>query len=161
MTAHSKQRLLAVLSIGTVTVAATAAAGWVYWQPDLTGYADPEDARGVALGQAIYGERCASCHGANLEGQPDWRTRKPDGRLPAPPHDETGHTWHHPDEILFGITKLGVKPPLAPKGYQSDMPAFGETLTDDEIWAVLAFIKSRWPATIQARQESINRRASQ
>ena len=27
--------------------------------------------------------------------------------LPAPPHNETGHTWHHPDEMLFAITKYG------------------------------------------------------
>ena len=35
-------------------------------------------------------------------------------------------------------------PPYAPQGYASDMPAFGDRLSDDEIWAVLAFIKSRW-----------------
>jgi mono/diheme cytochrome c family protein len=61
----------------------------------------------IAQGKALYAESCASCHGANLEGQPDWRTPGPDGRLPAPPHDETGHTWHHPDRVLFQYTKLG------------------------------------------------------
>jgi len=38
------------------------------------------------------------------------------------------------------------------------MPGFGDKLSDQEIWAVLAFIKSTWPAEIRARQESINRR---
>lgn len=33
----------------------------------------------------------------------------------------------------------------APAGYESDMPAFGGILSDDEIRAVLAFIKSTWP----------------
>lgn len=105
--------------------------------------ADPRDAQKVALGERIYVQHCASCHGAKLEGQPDWRRRLPNGRMPAPPHDESGHTWHHPDDMLFGITKNGVAP-YAPPGYQSDMPAFGGTLSDDEIWAVLAYLKSHW-----------------
>ena len=108
--------------------------------------ADPGDAGRVALGERVYAQHCASCHGARLEGQPNWRSRLPNGRLPAPPHDETGHTWHHADALLFAITKQGIVPPYAPAGYESDMPAFGRTLSDDEIWAVLAFIKSRWTA---------------
>lgn len=108
--------------------------------------ADPGDAGRVALGERVYAQHCASCHGARLEGQPHWRSRLPNGRLPAPPHDATGHTWHHADALLFAITKQGTVPPYAPAGYDSDMPAFGRTLSDDEIWAVLAFIKSRWTA---------------
>ena len=154
-------RLFTGLFLGAAVVAVTAAAGWIFWpSPISTGRADPDDARKVALGEAVYRRHCASCHGAKLEGQPDWRTRKPDDRLPAPPHDETGHTWHHPDDQLFRITKLGLKPPLAPEGYESDMPAFGPVLTDERIWAVLAFIKSRWPAEIRARQKSLSQRAS-
>lgn len=118
--------------------------------------ADPDDAHLVALGESVYRFSCAACHGANLQGQPNWRDRKPDGKLPAPPHDETGHTWHHADEHLFRLTKLGVTPPLAPEGYQSDMPAFAGVLTDEQIWAVLAFIKSKWPDRIRERQERIN-----
>ncbi len=64
--------------------------------------------------------------------------------MPAPPHDESGHTWHHPDRVLFAITRNGLVPPYAPEGYASDMPAYAGRLSDDEIWAVLAFIKSRW-----------------
>jgi mono/diheme cytochrome c family protein len=64
----------------------------------------------------------------------------PNGRLPAPPHDATGHTWHHPDRELFEITKNGPAG-IAP-GYESDMPAFKDVLNDREIWAVLAYIKS-------------------
>lgn len=54
----------------------------------------------IAQGQALYQTHCARCHGKNLEGQPDWRIRRPNGRLPAPLRDRTGHTWHHPDEHL-------------------------------------------------------------
>jgi mono/diheme cytochrome c family protein len=98
----------------------------------------------LALGEKVYGQHCAGCHGARLEGQPDWQKRLPNGRFPAPPHDDSGHTWHHPDEVLFGITKHGLAPPYAPAGYESDRPAFGGKLSDDEIGAALAYIKSRW-----------------
>jgi mono/diheme cytochrome c family protein len=106
--------------------------------------ADPRDATRVALGAKVYAQHCAACHGVHLEGQPDWRQRKADGRLPAPPHDESGHTWHHPDSVLFAITKNGLVPPYAPTGYASDMPAYAGILKDEEVWAVLAYIKSHW-----------------
>lgn len=103
--------------------------------------ADPAQ---LALGQKVYAQQCAACHGAKLEGQPNWRAKLPNGRMPAPPHDDSGHTWHHTDEVLFGITKHGLVPPYAPPGYESDMPAFAGTLSDDEIRAALAYIASHW-----------------
>lgn len=117
--------------------------------------ADAANPELVKRGGSLYAQQCAACHGAKLEGQADWRQRLPSGRLPAPPHDESGHTWHHPDLVLFAITKNGVVPPHAPKGYESDMPGFGGKLSDDEIWAVLAYIKSHWRATevLAARAE--------
>lgn len=120
---------------------------------------DPRNAELVALGGRLYGEHCAACHGARLEGQPNWRERLPNGRLPAPPHDESGHTWHHPDAVLVRIVTEGIQA-VAPPGYESDMPAYGDTLSDREIAAVLSFIKSRWSADVLARQEGISRQAS-
>jgi mono/diheme cytochrome c family protein len=110
------------------------------------------DAFDLMEGEAIYKTECASCHGMNREGQPDWRTRKPDGRLPAPPHDASGHTWHHPYEQLFAIVKFGMVPPQAPDGYVSDMPAFGGKLTDEQIRRVLTYIESTWPTEIHAQR---------
>lgn len=115
---------------------------------------DADDREKVALGARIYAENCASCHGAELEGEADWRQRRADGRLPAPPHDASGHTWHHPPDQLFAITKHGPAA-LAGGGYQSDMPAYEGVLSDDEIWAVLSYIKSRWPETIRERYDSM------
>lgn len=114
---------------------------------------EPEDAERLAVGQALYADHCASCHGALLEGQPSWKEHLPNGQLPAPPHNETGHTWHHPDDYLFETTKLGGQA-TAPAGFLSAMPGFEGTLSDDEIWMVLDFIKSRWPAEIRERQRS-------
>lgn len=147
----------AVIVVATIAVAA-AITVWAIW-PAATDRADAGDARLVAAGAGLYRQHCASCHGAKLEGEPDWRTRKPNGRLPAPPHDATGHTWHHSDAQLFGLTKIGVKPPLAPPGYRSDMNGFGEILSDREIWAVLAYIKSAWPPDVRTHQERVDRTA--
>ena len=120
--------------------------------------ADATNAQLVAQGRVVYGQYCAACHGINLEGQPNWQDELPEGGRPAPPHDETGHTWHHADALLFEIVQKGPESSPLP-GYVYRMPAFGDVLTDDEIWAVLAYIKSTWPADIQAAQEEVNRQA--
>jgi len=117
--------------------------------------ADAHDLRQVALGQQVYTAQCARCHGVNLEGQPNWKQELPSGGRPAPPHDATGHTWHHPDTLLFDIIKHGGQA-SSPSDYQNNMPAFGGLLSDDEIWAVLAYIKSTWSADVQAAQEQVN-----
>src|SRR5262245_17854888 len=114
----------------------------------------------LADGRAIYGQHCASCHGTKLEGQPQWQRRLPNGRMPAPPHDDSGHTWHHPPEVLFGITKSGLVPPYAPRGYESDMPGFGDKLSDDEIRAVLAYIESHWSSEVRKLRAEMLRNAA-
>lgn len=139
--------LFAALVVGFVALSLRGAA--------RTGRADPNDVRQVALGQQLYAARCASCHGVNLEGQPNWKEGPLNGPRPAPPHDVNGHTWHHADVLLFDIVKRGGQAAV-PSDYQSGMPPFGGALSDDEIWAVLAYIKSRWPADIRAAQEQVN-----
>lgn len=121
-------------------------------------FIDPADTQMIRLGHEIYAVHCASCHGANLEGEPNWRQRKLNGRLPAPPHDVSGHTWHHPDQVLFDIVKNGLVPGVtAPEGYESDMPAYGTILTDEEMRASLAYIKSTWPEKAQKVQQQLTR----
>lgn len=115
----------------------------------------------IDRGKLVYDRFCLLCHGKNLEGQKDWRIRMSNGKLPAPPHDETGHTWHHADELLFGIIKKGLIPPYAPPNYKTDMPAWEDTLSDNDIIAVIAYIKSRWPEEQRKIQAEINDEALQ
>lgn len=150
--------------IAAAVLAAVAVGGLTWWA--VMGSADagvrlrPDDPSIVASGQAVYAEHCASCHGAKLEGQGNWKVPGPDGRLPAPPHDETGHTWHHDDATLFALTKHGVAAMLVPHSdYQSNMPAYDGVLSDEEIVAVLSFIKSTWRTDVRERHDAINRRA--
>ena len=153
---RARRRLALGATAAAIALGAAAAAWW--WLRSAPPAIDPDDPAQVALGQRVYAESCAQCHGARLEGQPDWRERLPNGRLPAPPHDADGHTWHHPDKVLFDITKFGLTP-FAPAGYESDMPAYEGVLTDAEMRAVLAYIKSTWPPQIRERQARIDREA--
>ena len=121
--------------------------------------ADPANLQQVTRGQAISVSACARCHGEALEGDPNWRIPLSDGSYPAPPHDGTGHTWHHSDELLFRITKRGGQE-IDVEGFKSNMPAFADVLSDEEIWAVLAYIKSSWPAELLRRQKATNQRTS-
>ena len=110
----------------------------------------PGDAQLVAKGKEIYAKACANCHGANLEGQPGWRT----SRGLAPAHDETGHTWHHPDTLLLRVVRDGTVQ------MGGTMPAFRGVLTEEEMLAVLSYIKSRWPERIRQAHDAINAKAA-
>ena len=156
-----KQILLLVLAV--VLAVVTAAFFFGKEKPAAEpAYIAPGDAAVLARGKEIYAAHCASCHGAQLEGQADWRQRLPNGRLPAPPHDVSGHTWHHPDEVLIDIVKNGLVPgKTAPQGYESDMPAYAGILSDADITAVLAYIKSSWPPEALAIQKELTLRRAE
>jgi S-disulfanyl-L-cysteine oxidoreductase SoxD len=151
------------IAAAVIAVAAVVAVvgGSLFWSADRDSASTvrlrPDDAAVTALGQKVYAAQCASCHGVRLEGQPNWRERGPDGRLPAPPHDASGHTWHHPDDLLFRITKLGVARAANLKDYASAMPAYEGVLSDAEIVAVLSWIKAQWPPDVRAKHDELNR----
>ncbi|MEO0916633.1 MAG: cytochrome c [Pseudomonadota bacterium] len=145
----------AILLTGGLTLAGFAAA-FVLAQPsEAVGILTPDDAEVIAVGQSIYADQCAACHGARLEGQPNWRIRGDDGLLPAPPHDATGHTWHHDDETLFTLTKSGLAG-LIENAPPSGMPVYEGVLSDDEIIAVLSYIKSTWPDDLRQYHDELN-----
>ncbi len=127
---------------------------WAALRPPAAERIDADSPALVAWGKTVYATHCAACHGAQLQGQPDWRRPGPDGRLPAPPHDESGHTWHHADRELIRVVQRGlVAGEDRPPDYQGNMPAFAAALSDAEIVAVLSFIKSSWSYDYRAWQE--------
>lgn len=147
-----------VLAVSVIILSMAGTSFWLINRASAQTDAVPSEPD-IAQGEMLYAEYCASCHGADLEGQPDWRSAGPDGVLPAPPHDETGHTWHHADDVLFQYTKLGGEAMLAQQGmeFNSGMPGFGEQLSDVEISNILAFIKSTWPERQRAIQSERSR----
>lgn len=151
-----------ILVFFLIALGAVGFAGWRLFlsdgDTDAGVWADPNDAVLVARGAEVYRAQCASCHGPRLEGQPNWRQRQPDGRLPAPPHDASGHTWHHADQQLFNVIKHGTAA-FAPAGYKTNMVAYKDVLNDRDIWAVLAYIKTQWPQQVRERQARITARS--
>lgn len=97
----------------------------------------------VTQGRQLYEQYCAACHGWQGEGAANWK--KPDGKgeMPPPPHDKTGHTWRHSDAMLFRMIAEGWRHPFN-KSDRLTMPAFGESLTDQEIAAVIEYLKTLW-----------------
>ncbi|NNF70693.1 MAG: cytochrome c [Rhodobacteraceae bacterium] len=146
-------RMTAILGACLLVVLGTGVYVWTAAAAGSDSGAMPKDVD-LAVGQALYAGNCAACHGANLKGQENWKSPGEDGRLPAPPHDETGHTWHHGDQVLFEYTKLGGRAMMAAQGmeFNSGMPGFGDQLTDQEIWNILGYIKSTWPERVQEMQ---------
>jgi mono/diheme cytochrome c family protein len=94
-----------------------------------------EPAAGSVLvtGKTLYERFCASCHGIDGEGE------QPDPLAPgaAPPHDATGHTWHHADQQNFLTVWQG-------RSVAGEMPGYYARLTPDEMISILAYIKTWW-----------------
>ncbi|MBP0483696.1 cytochrome c [Sagittula sp. M10.9X] len=141
-------RAVCLLAVAALAVPATAA---------LAGH--ELDGGDIAHGQALYAENCADCHGTALQGQPDWQSPNAGGAYPAPPHDETGHTWHHSNQQNFDYVKFGgaeITRRLGIKTFTSGMPPFGDALSDDDIRDILAYIRSTWPKEIRDLQAMRN-----
>lgn len=100
----------------------------------------------VTTGRDLYLQHCAACHGADLRGAPNWQTPNDDGSYPPPPHDSSGHTWHHSDAVLIDLILNGSA------FEQSRMPAFGDRLTGDDVIAILEYLKSEWGEAERAYQ---------
>lgn len=97
----------------------------------------------LAEGQTIYLQYCSACHGVEGQGQFPDAPFEPDstGRIGAPPHNETGHSWHHSDVVLIRyVTEGGFSDPA--RFYV--MPPFGTILTEEQILVVIAHIKTLW-----------------
>lgn len=147
-----QQLVIGVIVVAVlIGVAAAMSQRRAWTDPGGIAGADPTDSARVAQGQQIYATRCASCHAADLTGQPNWREPLPNGVLAAPPLDASGIAWQRSDQALFAIIRDGGQATVPP-GLISAMPGYGGGLSDDQIWAVLAYIKSTWPAPTQTAQ---------
>lgn len=140
-------------ALAMVAIGATAAGAYLYFQDGDRIPGDVSDLDQVAFGSRVYSRICANCHGTELDGQLGWEKPLKDGTRLAPAHSAEGETWRRSDEDLFEVVKFGGET-LKPDGGVSRMPGFGGKLTDGEIWAVIAFIKSTWPTNVQETQRN-------
>jgi len=106
----------------------------------------------VVLGGKLYKKHCQTCHGTNAQGTPDWRKRKPDGKLKPPPLNGTGHTWHHSKALLISIITNGTI------NQGGDMPAWKDKLSPQEMEAILTWVQSKWREETYTNWLEINKR---
>lgn len=141
---------------GTTTVARSVLPASLLLATAACGQADETVLR---LGAQVYRVQCAQCHGDAMQGGRDWKRPGADGRLPPPPHDSTGHTWHHADGLLYRIVARGTAVAIGDTAHASryGMPAFGTQLTPGEIRAVLAYLKTAWTPDQRRRQADASR----
>jgi len=103
------------------------------------------------VGKQVFLNHCASCHGAKAQGTvQDWKQPNPDGSFPPPPLDGSAHAWHHSLEVLAKQIKEGGRQ------LGGTMPAFGDSLSDEEVIAVIAYFQSYWDHTTYNRWVEMN-----
>ncbi|MFV2092747.1 MAG: cytochrome c, partial [Hyphomicrobiales bacterium] len=146
------------LAVAALICTLAAVAGGFWWMNRASGALRPDDTQIVARGKTVYQGYCAVCHGANLQGQPNWQDPLANGRMPAPPHSVEGHTRHHDDALLVDLTTRGTQAVVGGT-YKSDMPGFETQLSKDDIYAVLSYIKSTWPQQARDYNDTVNRNA--
>ena len=74
-----------------------------------------------------------------------------DGYRRAPLLNDTGHTRHHSPAQLFHVIKYGFK--KSNPDYEGKMLG-NDSLSDDDVWSILEFIKSTWLEKILKKYNS-------
>jgi len=119
-------------------------AGAVAATPELGG---GDDAL-IARGRVLYGGRCAACHQATGQGLTGV----------APPL--AGSEWVTGDpEVTARIVLHGLTGPVTVAGteWNGVMPAWGATMTDDELGAVLSYVRTSWDNSASVVQPDLVR----
>lgn len=110
------------------------------------------DSTQVSLGKVVYEANCISCHFENAKGTLNWRKTLEDGSYPPPPLNGTAHAWHHSISVLLTVINDGG----VPNG--GTMPAFRNSLSQDQKLAVIAYFQSFWTADIYSKWADVHRR---
>jgi mono/diheme cytochrome c family protein len=103
-----------------------------------------DDPQLIQTGLIHYHEMCATCHGA-----PGLKVSEIGQGLNPTPPELASQGGDEPLET-FWIVKHGIK--------MTGMPAFGVTHSDDEIWAIVAFV-DRMPKLSPAEYQSLVQQA--
>ncbi len=101
----------------------------------LAGGGEPEQVDPFVLGEKLYKANCVSCHQAQGQGVANQ----------YPPLAGSEWVLEHPQR-LKRILLQGLEGPIVVMGnsYNGNMPAFGQRLDDENIGAVLTYIRQAW-----------------
>lgn len=109
---------------------------YINWDSSQT--AEPlADERTISLGQQVFQQNCASCHGEQGEGHA--------AIAQAPALNDKEHAWHHPDGQLQELILNGG----------IEMPSFQDELSNEEVAAVIRYFQTLWrPDQLKVQQEN-------
>ena len=107
----------------------------------------------AAQGKPLYERNCATCHGPQGQGDPNWRQKNADGSFKPPPLNGTAHTWHHPAGDLMATIMNGSSPGTG------NMPAWRDILTPKQVASIIAYFQEFWPDEIYAEWYRIEMRS--
>ena len=93
--------------------------------------ADRETSMSISVGRQIYADDCASCHGSDVTNP----TNVGQGMLPRTAALDSPTIQSYSDRELFSIIREGIR--------FTGMPGFAGVETDDRIWYVVDFLRSR------------------
>ena len=114
--------------------------------PELSGIPAPESSLLMSFGQTVYTTHCASCHAVDGRGMP------PDyPPLASNPSILMESSVNPIRMVLNG----GFPPGTAGNPMPYGMPPFAQTLSDDEVAAVVTYIRAAWGnrgSAVSARQ---------
>lgn len=107
---------------------------WLQSSEPTVAEATAPPAKETVSGEQVYGANCASCHQGNGQGV--------SGAFPT----LIGTQWVENKGQIVRILLHGLQGEVTVKGetYNGNMPAWGETLSDKEIAAVITYVRQSW-----------------
>ncbi|PIW26718.1 MAG: hypothetical protein COW30_13605 [Rhodospirillales bacterium CG15_BIG_FIL_POST_REV_8_21_14_020_66_15] len=125
-------------------------------RPAEQSLAAAENRKQVDLGQLTYQQNCMACHGVKLKGRPSWEVSS--SKQAGIPLSADGTTWHLSDRHLFDAIATGVRVKagetkrIHDKGFAQSA---GGRLSDQEVWALIAYFKTTWTARqVESQKET-------
>ena len=143
-------------SISSRAVVAAPSTALASSEPEATFDPNPPrwyEASFAAQGKPLYERNCATCHGPQGQGDPNWRQKNADGSFKPPPLNGTAHTWHHPAGDLMATIMNGSSPGTG------NMPAWRDILTPKQVASIIAYFQEFWPDEIYAEWYRIEMRS--
>ncbi len=122
--------------------------------------ASAENREQVSIGRLAYQQNCAVCHGLDLRGKPTWHKTVQGNALRAGSALNTvGDVWKTSDDDIYRLIARGDRP--VPEGAHPVVihpEPFGGKLTENQIWGLIAFMKSTWTVRQRISQEELSAR---
>lgn len=100
--------------------------------PEQASRGNPVDSSPASIerGRILFNRNCIQCHGETGRGDGELARS-----LPIPPANLYDHIPYHPDQFFFGVLTNGLS---------GIMPAFGSTLSEDDRWDVMNFLRDQF-----------------